>query len=395
MSGITPSDRAQAVPFQGIRRVMEQIARLEQQGRSVVNLCIGRPDFDTPNHIKRAAVRALEQGHVHYTANAGVLPLRQAIADKLRRENGFEVEADGGVIVTIGGTQALFISLMSYLNPGDECLIPSPGWLSYYQMAKLAGATPVPAPMIEDERGFTLDLDAVESALSPRTRAIIITDPHNPTGGVLSRSHKLGLVELARRHNILLLTDEVYDRQVYDDHQHESIAALPGAADVTLVVNGLSKSYSMTGWRIGYVAGAVELLAPILKLHQYTVVCATSFAQYGAIEALTASQEQVEAMRLEFDRRRRLMVAGLNNISGISCSNPLGAFYVFPCFREWGLDPDSLTDHLLERCGVGAVGGGSFGAEGHGYMRLSYATSYDQLELALERLAAGARELGL
>lgn len=395
MSPIAPSERAEAVPFSGIRKVFDRITQLESTGKSVVNLCIGRPDFDTPAHIKARAARALEEGHVHYTPNAGIIGLRRAIADKLARENDVEVDPEGGVIVTIGATEAVFIALMAYLNPGDECLVPSPGWLSYYHMVTLAGGKAVPVPMKEGGDGFRLDMEILESRITPRTKILIITNPHNPTGSVMEAHELQQVLELARSRGVLVISDEIYERLTYDGVRLVSLAALPGGRDQVIIVNGFAKAYSMTGWRLGWLAGSPELLSPTLKIHQYSTVCATSFAQHGGQEALTASQECVEEMRAEFDARRQLMVEGLNRIPGISCSRPRGAFYVFPNISGWGMDSQQAATYLLEECGVGGVPGESFGAEGRDHIRFSYAASRQELKEALVRIEEGARRLSL
>jgi aspartate/methionine/tyrosine aminotransferase len=374
-----------AVPFSGIRKMMERAQELERQGKNVIHLEIGRPDFDTPSHIKQAAARALESGLVHYTSNYGIPELRNAIAEKLRIANGLEYDRGSEIIVTVGANEAIFLAIMALVNPGDEVLVPDPSWLHYYHCIALAGGRPVSVPLRE-ENGFRLDPRDVAQAITGRTRMLIVLTPHNPTGAVLRKEDLIALASLACEHNLLVLADEIYENLVYDSAKHFSIGCLPGMRERTLTVNGFSKAYSMTGWRLGYIAGPRELMDVLIRVHQYTTVCATSFAQSGAVAAYQGPQECVEEMRLEFARRRKLILEYLERMPRIHCVRPEGAFYVFPSFREFGRPSEVLAMHLLEDGLIATVPGSAFGSNGEGYIRLAYSNSRENIEEAMERM---------
>ena len=318
--------RMETVPFSGIRKMMERAQQLDREGKKVIHLEVGRPDFDTPDHIKQAAIRALNDGVVHYTSNYGLPSLRSAIADKLHRDTGLDFDPLSEIIVTAGANEAIFMALMSTLNPGDEVLVPDPSWLNYFHCISMAGGRVVSVPLRE-ENGFKLDPEDVARAITPRTRMLIVVTPHNPTGAVLSKDDLKALASLACERNLLVLADEIYEKLVYDGAEHHSIASLPGMWERTLTVNGFSKAYSMTGWRLGYVAGPRELIDILIRVHQYTAVCATSFAQSGAVTAYQGKQDCVEDMRREFARRRTLILDRLERMKGIECVHPDGAFH--------------------------------------------------------------------
>ncbi|MHB1414047.1 MAG: pyridoxal phosphate-dependent aminotransferase [Chloroflexota bacterium] len=388
---ISGANRAGIVEQSVVREVFEKTARLERGGARIVHLEIGRPDFDTPSHIKEAAKQALDDGHVHYTSNYGLPELRAAIADKLAAEKGLHVSPDDEVIVTVGATEAIHLVVSSLLDPGDEMLVPEPSWPNYRNTALWVGAVPVSVPLRE-EQGFELQADDVVARLTPRTKLLAIVSPANPTGSVISQKNLLALAEVAREHNLAVLADEIYERIVYDV-PHVSIASLPGMADRTITINGFSKIYAMTGWRLGYMAGPRALLAPIVKMREYVTSCPNTFAQYGAVAALRGPQEPAAAMVAEFRRRRDRLVAGLNEIPALSCPVPHGAFYAFPNVRRFGLSSAAIADFLLERAHVAVVPGSAFGPAGEGYLRLSYASSYDSLVEAVERMKEAFAEL--
>ncbi len=374
-----------AIPFSGIRKMMERAHELERQGKPIIHLEIGEPDFDTPSHIKRAAASSLEAGMVHYTSNYGIPELRSAIAEKLRRDNQLEYDPGSEIIVTVGANEAVFLAVMAVVNPGDEVLVPDPSWLHYYHCITLAGGRPVSVPLRE-ENGFRLHPQDVEQAITERTRMLIVVTPHNPTGAVLREDDLATLSAIACKRNLLVLADEIYERLVYDSAKHFSIGRLPGMRQRTLTVNGFSKAYSMTGWRLGYVAGPREIMDVLIRVHQYTTVCATSFAQSGAVAAYRGPQEFVEDMRLEFAERRRLMLDHLERIPGVTCARPEGAFYAFPSIRAFGRPSEALAMHLLEDGLIATVPGSAFGTNGEGYLRLAYSNSRGKIEEAMERM---------
>jgi aspartate/methionine/tyrosine aminotransferase len=385
------AERMKGVPFSSIRKMMGRALELEQEGKPVIHLEIGRPDFDTPGHIKDAATKALEQGIVHYTSNYGWLELRSAIADKLQRENQLDFDPGTEIIVTIGASEAVFLAIMATVNEGDEVLVPDPSWLNYFHCVTMAGGRAVSVPLREG-KGFRMDPDDVARAITPRTRMLVVMTPHNPTGAVLGEEELTALAALARAHNLVVLSDEIYERLVYDEAVHRSIGVLPGMRERTLTVNGFSKTYSMTGWRLGYVAGPRELIDILVRVHQYTVVCATSFAQSGGVAAYCGPQECVEEMRREFGRRRALILEGLKRMKGIDCTVPQGAFYVFPSIRGIGRSSEEVSLHLLEDAFIATVPGPAFGRYGEGYIRLAYSSSYEDIEEAMKRMEASLKK---
>ena len=386
--------RMKAIPFSGIRKIFQAAAELESQGQQVIHLEIGRPDFDTPAHVKEAAKQALDQGFVHYTSNYGLLELREAIAEKLLKDNGIRVEPESEIIVTLGVNQALAITMLALLDPGDEILIPDPFYLNYLHCAQLAEARVIRVPLRE-ENEFQVAPPALETAITPRTKLIIINSPHNPTGAVLDKEVLEAIAEIAIERNLLVLSDEIYEKIIYDGAQHHSIASLPGMAERTITVNGFSKAYSMTGWRLGYVAAGKHLIHSLIRTHQYVGTSANSFAQKGAVAAYRSAQDCVEEMVSEFDRRRRFLVEALEQIEGVSCLRPRGAFYVFPSVKELGMPDEKLAYYLLREAQVALVPGSTFGEYGHGHLRLSYANSYENIQGAVERIERALSKLGV
>jgi aspartate/methionine/tyrosine aminotransferase len=378
--------RMDAIPFSGIRRIFEEAAVLEAQGRDIVHLTVGRPDFDTPGHIKAAAQQALERGQVHYTSNYGLPELRRAIAAKLAADNGLCYDADREVLVTHGASQAIAIVLQGFTGPGDEVLVPSPAYLNYFHCATLAGATAVPVPL-RQENDFQIDPEDVLDRITRKTRMLVLTTPHNPTGAVCPPEVLQELARIAVERDLLVLADEIYEKLIYDGLEHCSIAGFPDMKARTFTINGLAKAYSMTGWRIGYVAAPEEMIDVLVRIVQYTTVCPTSFAQVGAVAALEGPQEPVATMRAEFDRRRRLVAERLGSIPGIRSARLQGAFYAFPDVSAFGGSDDDLADRLLREAGVAVVPGSAFGPGGEGHIRISYATTYPRLALGLDRLA--------
>ena len=384
---------ARAVPYSIVRTVLEKAYELERAGQHIIHLEIGEPDFDTPIHVKEAAKRALDEGQVHYTSNFGIRELRVAIAEKLARENGLVADPDGEILVTVGATEAILLTLAALIDPGDEVMVPDPSWPNHRNAVLLVGGVPVPVPLREEDN-FELDPEAVAARLSPRTRMLIVCTPQNPTGAVIGRKNLEAIARLAVGHDLFVMADEIYDRIVYDA-PHFSIATLPGMGERTITINGFSKAYAMTGWRLGYLVGPRDVVATLPKVHECLTSCATTFGQYGAIAALRGPQDAQAAMVAEYKRRREMVVAGLNAIPGLSCATPGGAFYTFPNFKRYGLSSLQMADYLLERAGVALAPGSGFGVTGDGYLRLCYAASRETLAEGLARIRKALAELPL
>jgi aspartate aminotransferase len=365
--------------------VSDRARQLKAQGIDVIDLGGGDPDFITPEHIRAAATEAMNAGDTHYVASVGIPGLRRAIAEKLRADNGIDVEPNGEIIVTPGGKQALFAATLALVEPGVDVLIPEPAWVSYGPMVELAGGRPIAVPLDPDD-GWRLTADRLAQALTPATRILLLNSPNNPTGRVLQDDELAAAAHFAQEHDILVFSDEIYEKILFDGNRHTSIAALPGMAERTLVFNGFSKAYAMTGWRLGYVAGPRPYLAQIEKVHSHSVTCATSFVQQAGIVALTGPQQFIVEMVAAWDRRRRNLAAGLNRISGVRCSLVEGAFYAFADVRGTGLDSIETSDLLLREAHVAVTPGIAFGAAGEGHVRLSFATSDTLLEQAVERI---------
>ncbi|HET7009930.1 MAG TPA: aminotransferase class I/II-fold pyridoxal phosphate-dependent enzyme [Anaerolineales bacterium] len=371
--------RVAAVPPSGIRRFFDIVATMDD----VISLGIGEPDFVTPAPILDAGMRSLRRGDTHYTSNSGTLELRQAVAEHLQRLYGVEYDARSEILITVGVSEALYLALTSVLDPGDEVIVPTPCFVAYQPEVVFAGGVPVPLETtVEDQ--FQVSAQAVEARLTPRTKVLLIGYPNNPTGAVMSRERLLALADIAERHDLLVVSDEIYDRLVYGGHRHVCFAALPGMRDRTITLGGFSKDYAMTGWRIGYAAAPAGTLAELRKVHQYTIMSAPTMAQAAALEALLHGEEHVQAMVAEYDRRRRLIVSGLNEL-GLPTFEPLGAFYAFPSVRASGLSDEDFAEHLLQEERVAVIPGNAFGADG-GFVRCSYATAYEKIEEALERI---------
>ncbi len=376
------ADRMKSIPFSGIRKVFEEVNQLTSQGKDIINLCIGRPNFDTPKHIKEAAKQALDQQLVHYTSNYGLEELREAICQKLQRDNSLSV-SPSEVIVTVGAGEAISIAMTAVLDPGDEVIIPNPTWPHYRAVANLIGAIPVDAPL-KEENNFVLHPDDLQKIITPKTKMLVLNTPTNPAGSIYDEEALKAIADIAIENDIIVLSDEIYEYLIYEG-KHISTATLPGMKNRTITVNGFSKAYSMTGWRLGYVTAGPEIMSAMIRVHQYTVTCATSFAQAGGIAALTGSQECVVSMRQAFDSRRKMVVSRLESIPGVSCANPRGAFYAFPGIKELGLSSEEAARRLLDN-GVAVVPGTAFGPNGAGYFRISFASSYEILEQAMDKI---------
>lgn len=378
-AGSIASARTLAVEPSPIRKLVDAISATP----GVVGLHAGEPDFDTPAHIKEAATKALNAGYTHYTNTAGIPELREAIAEKLRRENGIDIDSENEVLVTHGGYAAIYVSLQALINHSDEILLIEPAW-TYDGFIALAGGIKVPCALYGPS--FKLTKNALESTISDRTKLIIVSSPNNPTGNIFSREELEIIAEVAKRRNLLVLSDEVYEKLVYDGLRHYSIASFPGMSDRTITVNSFSKTYAMTGWRIGYIAASKEIVTAIKKVVAYGYGCINAVVQKAAVEALTGSQDCVREMLKEYDRRRHLMVEGLNEISGIECEKPKGAFYAFANVSSFKLSSQEFAAMLLQKAKVATIPGSAFGSSGKGYLRISFATSQENIVEGLDRI---------
>ncbi|NMB69063.1 MAG: aminotransferase class I/II-fold pyridoxal phosphate-dependent enzyme [Chloroflexi bacterium] len=374
------SDRVATLKPSGIRKFFDVAATM----KDVLSLGIGEPDFDTPKPVVDAGIRSLERGETHYTSNAGLFELRKALSEHIERLYGVSYDPATEIIITVGGSEALYLSATALLNPGEEMLIPTPCFVSYQAEAILAGGAAVEIPSTM-ENHFDLDPQALEAAVTPRSKAILLGYPNNPTGAVATREKLLEVARIAEENDLVVISDEIYDRLVYGGHQHVCFPSLPGTKARTLLLGGFSKDYAMTGWRIGYACGPASIIQGLVRIHQYTVMSAPSTSQAAAIVALKEGEPYVQQMVAEYDRRRRLIVSGFNEI-GLPTFEPKGAFYAFPKVSVTGLDDETFATRLLNEEHVAIVPGNAFGAGGEGFCRASYATSYARLETALERI---------
>jgi len=381
------SERISEVPPSGIRRFFDIAATMDD----VISLGIGEPDFETPDPIVQAGIESLRQGETHYSSNSGLVQLRRAIAEHLDRMYGQTYNPASEIVVTVGVSEALYLALAAALDPGDEVIIPHPCFVSYAPEVTFAGGTPVIVPT-RFENDFQVTAEDIAAAITPRTKALLIGYPNNPTGAVMSRERLNEIATVVKQHDLLVISDEIYDRLVYGV-EHVCFPSLPGMYERTVLLQGFSKAYAMTGWRIGYVAAPVDILGMIRKVHQYTIMCAPTVSQYAALAALREGEPYVQEMVAEYDRRRRLIVDGMNEI-GLKCFEPQGAFYAFPSIEITGMDGNTFAETLLNEEKVAVVPGSAFGEAGEGFVRCSYATAYEKIEEALERLRRFVRRHG-
>lgn len=379
------------VPFTGIRRVLEKANKLEAEGRKIVHFEVGQPDFDTPANIKEAAKKALDQGVTAYSSNYGDIRLRRAIAEKLERMNHLKVDPTKEIMVTCGGEEAVAAALFALLEKGDEVLIADPSYIPYSSLTKIAEAEPVYVPL-DEKNSYCFDLEKLEAAVTNKTKLLILCTPGNPTGTMMDEESLRKLAEICCRHDILVLADEAYEQVLYDGNKHISMASLPGMWERTITVQSFSKTYSMCGWRIGYLVAPAELMRIVVRAHQTVAMNACSFGQLGALEALTGPQDSLYAMLAEFDRRRLLLYNGLKEL-GIPCSRPQAAFYLFPDIGEFGMDSFTFAELLLDKYGVATVPGVEFGKNGENHLRISYATSFEDCKMGLHRIAQCVSDL--
>jgi aminotransferase len=381
------AERVRAVPPSGIRRFFDILATMDD----VISLGVGEPDFDTPRVIVEAGVESLREGRTHYTSNFGTLELRRALAKHLERRYGVAYDPATELLITVGASEAVDLALRATCDPGDEVILHEPSYVSYVPAVVFAGGVVRHVPTrFEDD--FALDPAAVEAAVTDRTKGLFLGYPCNPTGAVLPEAVQDELAAIAVRHDLLVYSDEIYDRLAYGTYRHRAMSALPGMRDRTILMGGFSKAYAMTGWRVGWLAAAAPILEGIVKVHQYGIMSAPTVAQDAALVALVEGEADVERMVAEYDRRRRLLVDGLNEL-GLETFEPRGAFYAFPRISSTGLSADTFTERLLTEERVAVVPGDAFGPSGAGHVRMCYATSYEQLEEALRRIGRFVRRV--
>jgi aspartate aminotransferase len=371
--------------------VLAKAKALEKQGRDIVHLEIGEPDFDTPSNIKEAACKAMKAGYTHYVPASGIPELRQAIAEYLSKSRGISVDPDE-VVVTPGAKPIIFFSILALVEPGDEVMYPNPGFPIYESMINFVGAKPVPMPL-KEENDFRFDNDDTAAKITNKTKMIILNSPENPTGGVLNKANlEVVADKVKNRDDVFILSDEVYSQMPYEG-KHQSIASLPSMKEKTILLDGFSKTYAMTGWRMGYAAMRKDLAQKITQLMINSNSCTCAFTQMAGIEALRGPQTESKRMVEEFRRRRDIIVLGLNKIKGITCKKPQGAFYVFPNVKSFKMESKKFADHILQKAGVAVLSGTSFGAYGEGYIRLSFANSVENIKKALKRIEETVKEL--
>ncbi|MGO9645157.1 MAG: pyridoxal phosphate-dependent aminotransferase [Candidatus Bathyarchaeia archaeon] len=376
-----PSNRVENIPRSGIRAIFDQARGIPD----LVHLELGEPDFRIPDHATEAAIQALSEGFTKYTPNAGIEDLRQAISEKLKRENEIDADSNGEIMVTAGAMEALSLSILCTVDQGDEVLIPDPGYVSYLAHVLLAGGVPIFVPLRE-QNDFRMRAEDIESLITKKTRMIIVNSPSNPTGAVELQEDLKGIADLAQHHDLLVLSDEPYERLVYKGNVHHSIAALPGMLERTVSIFSFSKTYAMTGMRIGYIASGRELIQQMIKMQEHYVGSINSPAQKAAIAALRGPQTCVANMLSEYTRRREILIDGLNDTGVITCKKPAGTFYAFPNITKTGFDSETFAEKLLREAKVVTVPGVAFGNNGKGHLRLSFATSMDNVIEAVKRI---------
>ncbi|MBS7636614.1 pyridoxal phosphate-dependent aminotransferase [Candidatus Bathyarchaeota archaeon] len=385
------ADRMASLGTETAFEVLARAKALERQGKDIIHLEIGEPDFDTPKNIKEAAVKALHAGYTHYVPAAGIPELREAIAEYISKTRKIQVDPEE-VVVTPGAKPIMFFAILACVERGEEVLYPNPGFPIYESMINFVGAKPVPIPL-KEENDFRLDHEYVKAKITKKTKMIILNSPENPTGGVLTKEDLKVIADcIVNRDDVLVLSDEIYSRIVYEGN-HESIASLPGMKEKTIILDGFSKTYAMTGWRLGYGVMRKDLAEKITQLMINSNSCTCAFVQMAGVEALKGPQDSVEKMIAEFRERREVIVSGLNNIKGITCKKPKGAFYVFPNIKGVGKTSKEFSDYLLNEAGVAVLPGTSFGKYGEGYLRISFANSVENIKKALDRISKAVEKL--
>ena len=375
------SDKTVGLKPSGIRKFFDLVSEM----KDAISLGVGEPDFDTPWHIRDEGIYSLEKGRTFYTSNSGLKELRQEICRYMKRTQDIDYVWDEEVFITVGGSEAIDLMFRAMINEGDEVLIPQPSYVAYEPCAILADAVPV-IINLKNENQFRLTPEELEAAITPRSKILVLPFPNNPTGGIMEKEDLEAIREIIIKNDLYVLSDEIYGELTYTGKPHVSIASLPGMKERTIVVNGFSKAYAMTGWRLGFACGPREIIAQMVKIHQYAIMCAPTTSQYAAVEALKNGDEDVRKMRESYNERRRFVLHMLNEM-GIPCFEPMGAFYVFPCIKEFGLSSEDFANRLLAEEKVAIVPGTAFGDSGEGFLRISYAYSIDNLRKALTRLS--------
>ncbi|GMQ56160.1 aminotransferase class I/II-fold pyridoxal phosphate-dependent enzyme [Vallitalea sediminicola] len=373
------SKRVKVIPPSGIRKFFDVVSEME----GAISLGVGEPDFDTPWNIREEGIYSLEKGKTFYTSNSGMLELRDEICKYLKRRFSLDYNYKTETLVTVGGSEGIDLAFRALINPGDEVLIPEPCFVSYKPCAYLAGATPVTIPL-KEENEFRLTPEEVEEYVTDKTKILVLSFPNNPTGAIMDKEDLQKIAEVAIKHDLIVLSDEIYAELTYGE-KHVSIASLEGMKERTIVINGFSKAYSMTGWRMGYAVGPEEVIGSMTKIHQYGIMCAPTTSQYAAIEAVKNSDSDVEEMRKAYNGRRKVMIEGFRSM-GLDCFEPLGAFYLFPSIKRTGLTSEEFANKLLKEEKVAVVPGTAFGDSGEGFIRCSYAYSINDLKLAISRI---------
>ena len=390
MPKLMPSERTRGIKPSKIRETLEKVTDAKRRGIEITDFSIGRPDFDSPVHIKEATKKALDNGFVHYAPSAGITELREAVCKRFQED--FDLDVDPGeVIITIGATEAIYTALQLILNPGDEIIVPEPMYVYYSGWSLLGGGKFVTLSLTE-EKAFLLEAEEVKKHITPITKALILNSPHNPTGQVFEKNELIKVAELAISQDYFVISDDIYNYMIYDDVEYFNIAKVPGMKERTFIIGSFSKTYAMDGWRVGYLIVPRQMISDALKMHQHFVSCPNTFVQVGAQVALTASQDCVHEMVEEFDRRRCLLMSYLDEI-GLPYVRPRGAFYVFPSIKKFGLNSKEFSDLLLNEARVAVVPGDAFGSAGEGYIRIAYSTSCEEIEKGMERVGKVLRKL--
>ena len=388
---VKQAKRMENAPLSRIREIATYCTELEKQGTHIIKITMGEPDFDTPQHIKDACKRAIDEGKTKYAPINGIEPLRAVISEKLEKENQIHYSLDE-IMVTTGVAQGIFLSLMCFLDEGDEVILPNPGYNSYLTIPNVAGAI-VKKYSLKEENNFQIDIKELEGLITEKTKILVLISPNNPIGSILTEETLKKVAELVKDKNIIIVADEIYEQLTYDGKRAVSFASLPGMKDKTILMNGFSKYFAMTGWRLGYIAAPKQYIEPMIRMSFLMTAGAANFVQYAAVEALRQDKSICEKMRLEYKRRRDYLYEKLNQIDKLSCLKPEGAFYLFLNIKQTGMSSEKFSQFLLEEAGVATIPGSVFGETGEGFVRLSYATSYENIVEAVEKIKAAMSKL--